>query len=197
MAGEGPVTILAVADRGVFLTRESSSPLRYDVDAGVLEPVDEADVVAARRGATRALVVGPSGDDGTLLSWEGDRGSINTVETLTVHDSLLDELVDPHTGESVGIRVPAVYESDELWFVQWVDDDRFTLISGKGAPVGDLLVCRITQGQCDVALDRAAWTSEPLLPGHGGVGAELALLRGLRAVREAGGERWRHACVRA
>jgi hypothetical protein len=76
-----------------------------------------------------------------------------------------------------------------LWFVQWVDDDRFTLISGNGAPVGELLVCRITQGRCDIVLDRSTWTTEPLLPGHGGVGAELALRRAMQAVLEAEDER--------
>jgi hypothetical protein len=154
------------------------------LDAGVLEPVDQADVEAARRGVSRALVVGPSADDGRLLHWAGDRGGTNSVDSLSVNDSQVDELVDPHTGESVEIRVPDGYESGELWFVQWVDDDRFTLISGNGAPVGDLLVCRITEGRCDVVLARSTWTTEPLLPGAGGVGGELALMRAMQSVLE-------------
>ncbi len=65
-----------------------------------------------------------------------------------------------------------------------MDDDRFTLISGNGAPVGDLLVCGISEGRCDVALDRSDWATEPLLPGDGGVGAELALGRAMQTVLE-------------
>ena len=140
-------------------------------------------MAAARRAVGPALVVGPSAQDGRLLHWEGDAGSANSVDTLTVNDdSELDGLVDPHTGEDVELRVPAGYESGVLWFVQWLDDDRFTLIAGNPAPVGDLLVCRITEGRCDVVLDRSTWTIEPLLPGHGGVGAELALMRAMQSV---------------
>jgi len=163
----GPATILAVADRGVFVAEAAGgfpapgSLRRYDVDTGVLEPVDEADLAAARR------------------------GSATSVDSFTVHDSQLDGLVDPRTGEDVEIRVPAGYESGVLWFLQWLDDDRFTLIAGDSAPVGDLLACRITEGRCDVLLDRSTWTTEPLLPGPGGVGAELALVRAMQSVIEA------------
>lgn len=187
----GSATILAVADRGVFLAEspqgfpDPDSLRRYDVDAGVFEPVDEADVEAARRAVGRALVVGPSADDGRLLHGEGDRGSTNSVNQLTVVDFRIAELVDPHTGDQVELRVPAGYEAGQLWFVQWVDDDRFTLITGNGAPVGDLLDCRIAEGRCGVLLTRSTWTTEPLLPGEGGVGAELALGRAMEAVLDA------------
>ena len=187
--GRGPASVVAVAGRGVFVADvshgfpEPDSFRRYDVDTGVLEPVDAADVSAARRAVSPALVVGPSAQDGRLLHWEGDFGSANSVDTLTVNDdSELDRLVDPHTGEDVAIRVPAGYESSMLRFVQWLDDDRFTLIAGNPAPAGDLLVCRIAEGRCDVVLDRSTWTIEPLLPGHGGVGAELALMRAMQSV---------------
>lgn len=185
----GSAAILAVAGRGVFVADDShgfpepDSLRRYDVDTGTFEPVDAADVAAARRGVSPVLVVGPSAEDGRLLHPEGDLGSANSVDTLTVDDdSRLDELVDPHTGEDVEIRVPEGYESGVLWFLQWVDDDRFTLIAADGAPVGDLLVCQISEGRCDVVHDRSTWTIEPLLPGAGGVGAELALIRAMQSV---------------
>ena len=148
---------------------------RYDVDTGVLEPVDVAELAAARRGVSRALVVGPSAEAGGVLHTEGflaDTGSVsvgrvtnsgtNSVGRLTVNDGELDDLFDPHTGEPVKLRVPPGYESSQMWFLQWLDDKRFTLISvipgrygnwpGGSAPVGDLLVCRITEGRCDVRL---------------------------------------------
>ena len=109
----GAASVLAVADRGVFVADvnrgfpESDSLLRYDVDTGVLEPVDADDIAAARRAVDPALVVGPSAH-GRLLHWEGDAGSASSVDSLTVNDdSQLDGLVDPHTGEDVELRVPA------------------------------------------------------------------------------------------
>ncbi len=194
----GSATVLAIAGRAVFLD-EGGSPLRYDVDTGVLEPVDEAEVAAARRGVSRALVVGPSAETGGLLHTEGHPGTrSNSVGRLTVNDSELDELFDPHTGERVELRVPAGYESGQMWFVQWLDDTRFTLIAGVpgvygnwagGAPVGDLLVCRITEGRCDVRLDRSIWPTvwtAPLLPGQGvSVGADAAMSRAMQSVLEA------------
>jgi len=197
----GSAAVLAVADRAVFLAVSTSggrpppdSPLRrYDVDTGALEPVDEAEFAAARRGVRRAMVVGPSVEAGRLLlHWEGDRLVNNPVDRLTVNNSELDDVIDPHTGEQVKLRLPAGYES--VGFVQWLDDTRFTLISyisvdpGGLLPVGDLLVCRITEGQCDVRLDRSTWptlSTAPLLPGEGGLGAEFAMSRATQAVLEA------------
>ncbi len=185
---------------------DSDSVHRYDVDTGVLEPVDEAEVAAARRGVSRALVVGPSAEAGGVLHTEGflaDMGisasrlthsGTNSVGRLTVNDGELEDLVDPHTGEPVILRVPPGYESSQMWFLQWLDDTRFTLISvipgrygnwpGGSAPVGDLLVCRITEGRCDVRLDRSTWSTfstAPLLPGQGiSVGADAAMSRAQR-----------------
>ena len=74
----GSASVLAVADRGVFVADvsrgfpEPDSLRRYDVDTGVLEPVDADDMAAARRAVSPALVVGPSAQDGRLLHWEGD-----------------------------------------------------------------------------------------------------------------------------
>ena len=122
----------------------------------------------------------------------------NSVGRLTVNDGELEDLVDPHTGEQVRLRVPPGYENSQMWFVQWLDDTRFTLISvipgrygnwpGGSAPVGDLLVCRITEGRCDVRLDSSNWPTAPRPP------ARPRHQRGRRFRRGAGdanGPRWR------
>ena len=182
---------------------------RYDVDTGVLEPVDVAELAAARRGVSRALVVGPSAEAGGVLHTEGflaDMGvsvgrltnsGTNSVGRLTVNDGELEDLFDPHTGEQVKLRVPAGYESSQMWFLQWLDDTRFTLISvipgrygnwpGGSAPVGDLLVCRITEGRCDVRLDRSTWSTATTPPARPriSVGADFASGRAEQAVLEA------------
>jgi hypothetical protein len=213
----GSAHVLAIAGRAVFLGEGPGGALppgamhRYDVDTGVLEPADEDELAAARRGVSRALVVGPSAGAGGVLHTEGflgDTGSdsvggltnsgTNSVGRLTVNDSELEDLVDPRTGEQVRLRVPEGYEPGQMWFVQWLDDTRFTLISGipgrygnwgGGAPVGDLLVCRITEGRCDVRLDRSVWSTvwtAPLLPGQGiSVGADVAMSRATQTVLEA------------
>ncbi len=56
---------------------------------------------------------------------------------------------------------------------QWLDDDQLALVEQggvKGAPIGDLLVCRISAGECHtVASGEQNW----LLPGPlASVGAE-------------------------
>ena len=168
-----------------------------------------AEVAAARREVGRALVVGPSAEAGGVLHTEGflagmspnsvgrlTNSGTNSVGRLTVNEGELEDLVDPHTGEPVRLRVPPGYESSQMWFLQWLDDTRFTLISvipgrygnwpGGSAPVGDLLVCRITEGRCDVRLDSSTWsTAPPLLPGQGiSVGADFASGRAEQAVLE-------------
>jgi hypothetical protein len=188
VSSRNSATALAIAGRRVFVTEDApgsgtpESLLRYDLETGVLDRVEEADVTTARREASRALVVGTSADNGTLIDWDGD--GVGFAEALTVQESRLEGLFDPHTGEEVELRVPRGYEAGVLWVVQWLDDDRFTLISGNRAPVGDLLVCQITDGRCDVLLERSSWVTEPLLPGHGGVGAELAMMRAMQSVLE-------------
>ena len=77
------------------------------------------------------------------------------------------------TGGRLHVSVPDGYDGQSLGIFQWLDDDRFALVANggvKGAPIGDLLVCRISAGQCrTVASGEQDW----LLPGpFGGVGAE-------------------------
>ena len=107
----GSATVLALAGRAVFLGVEEPDPRppdsdsvhRYDVDTGVLEPVDVAELAAARRGVSRALVVGPSAEAGGVLHTEGflaemgtdsagrlTHSGTNSVGRLTVNDGELD-----------------------------------------------------------------------------------------------------------
>jgi hypothetical protein len=180
-------TVRAVADRQVFVEVTGSgfadviSVIRYDVDTGTSDEVEESSVEAARRGVTRALVVGASADDGALIDWDGD-SVITSTTWLTAEDTRLEPLVDPSTGDGVSLQVPPGSEDGVLWPLQWLDDDRFTLIAGNRAPVGELLVCSLTAARCHVAIERPAWAVEPLLPGDGGVGAELAMGRAIAAL---------------
>ena len=79
------------------------------------------------------------------------------------------------TGERLRVSVPDGYDGEAMGVFQWLDDDRFALVvpgppASERVPTGDLLVCRISAGQCrTVASGEQDW----LLPGpFGGVGAE-------------------------
>ena len=112
----------------------------------------------------------------------GSADSTDPVENLTVVGSQLGlatgtERTGPPfvaaTGERLRVSVPDGYDDRALYLFQWLDDDRFALVAESGvkrAPIGDLLVCRISAGQCrTIASGEQYW----LLPGSsGGVGSE-------------------------
>jgi hypothetical protein len=180
VADQNSATVLDLVDDAVFVAeadRGSFDPtpvLRYDVEAGALDRVDEADVEAARRDVARALVVG-SASYGELLHTPVRGGDTRSVETLAVGDSMLDGLRDPHTGDPVEVRVPERYDGDELWFTQWLDDDRFVLVTGAG--VGELLMCGVSAGRCEVVVEGFTAKAPALTPGDGLQGADRALVR--------------------
>ncbi|HEX6149479.1 hypothetical protein [Nocardioides sp.] len=148
--------------------------VRYDVSTGTRTRVSRADerAAGARAAGPPHLVVGSA-------------DSRNPAEDFTVIDSRLEFDTDAQgarppvfvaaTGERLRVTVPDGYEGESLGVRQWLDDDRFALVvHGTGGigrvPTGDLLVCRISSGECrTVASGEQDW----LLPGaFGGVGAE-------------------------
>lgn len=178
--------VAAVTDHQVFIGVDfGSTLLRYDVDSGALDEVRPAVMEAARRDGPRALVVGASApQDGRLIPGDDLYGAILVV------DSRLDGLFDPRTGERLDLLLPSGYQEGHLnvYFVQWLDDDRFTVVTSPDGS-GDLLVCEISDDRCTVTIESDSWTSTdfssrtaPLQPGHGGVGAELAMGRALQAL---------------
>jgi hypothetical protein len=143
--------------------------VRYDVSTGRRTRASEADFLADTRKTPPILVV-------------GSPDSMDPAESFTVVDSQLG--VDTRsetpgsafvaaTDERLRVGVPEQYEGVTLYIYQWLDEDRFALVAEGGvkrAPIGDLLLCRISAGQCDtVASGEQYW----LLPGpSGGVGSE-------------------------
>ncbi len=153
-------------------TRLSDGKLvRYDVLTGTRTPSSQADYQAETRTALSPILVVGSAD------------SVTPAEGFTVIDSRLEFVPDTRgapppvfvtaTGERLRVSVPDGYDGESLGVFQWLDDDRFALVAEGGvkrAPIGDLLVCRISAGQCStVASGEQYW----LLPGPGAsVGAE-------------------------
>jgi hypothetical protein len=154
---------------------EPTPLLRYDLDSGEIEQVEDADVEAARRDVARALVVGSATYGELLHTPTRTMADTRSTDVLAVRDSMLDGLRDPHSGDPVEIRVPQRYDGDTVWFTQWLDDDRFALATDAG--IGELLVCRISAGRCEVVVEGFTWKAEALTPGDGLRGAERALVR--------------------
>jgi hypothetical protein len=157
--------------------REGEGSVRYDVSAGARTRVSRADERAAeaRAAGSPRLVVGSA-------------DSRFSVDMFEVADLRLEVRTEPGapapppafvaaTGERLRVSVPDGYEGEAMGVFQWLDEDRFALvglgIDGIGnAPTGDLLVCRISAGQCRTVAS-ASGEQDWLLPGpHGGVGAE-------------------------
>jgi len=151
-------------------TKASDGQLvRYDLASGTRTPASRADSVAETWRANPPILV------------VGSAESRDPAASFTVVDSQLgvdtrSEAPGPAfvaaTGERLRVSVPDQYEGVTLHIYQWLDDDRFALVAEGGvkrAPIGDLLVCRISAGQCHtVASGEQYW----LLAGGGGVGSE-------------------------
>jgi hypothetical protein len=184
-AGNDP-TIVAVTDREVFVAEapRGQVPLRrFDLDSGSLEPATGQDLAAAVRGVPRALAVGPVSNGLVVGAPEPTFGGPPMTESLGVVGSEIENLHDPGTREWVDITVPKGSDPQDLWFIQWLDDDSFTAATYVGKPIGDLLVCRISAGRCDVVVEADTWRVPALLPGPDNFGAELALGRAIEEHR--------------
>ncbi len=145
--------------------------VRYDLSTGTRTPATQADYRAETRTTPPRLVVGSA-------------DSFVPADCCTVVASRLEVHTDGQgapppvfvtaTGERVRVSVPDRYEGETLSVFQWLDDDQFaTVMSVPGVgrrPTGDLLVCRVSAGECrTVASGEQYW----LLPGPGAsVGAE-------------------------
>jgi hypothetical protein len=185
VADGNSATIVALAERAVFVNEderghEAAVPsARYDVDSGSLDAISGKDLSSAVRGVPRALAVGPVGNGRVIGAPAPRLGGPPMTERLDVTGSVIEYLHDPASGEGVEITVPEGSEFQNLWFIQWLDDDSFVASTYIGKPTGHLLLCRISAGRCDVVVDSATWRVDALLPGPNNVGSELALDRAI------------------
>jgi hypothetical protein len=173
--------VLHVDEDHIFFNPDSGAPgcwvydihhckdpglLRYDLTSGETRKISRASFADELRPVPRMLV---------LAEARGDTGTAFTARAMARFDQVGRRLVpvdangDPSairgpTGEPLELRVPAAYTSpgDEMSVVQWIDDNRIVLFPNEGAgdlpaQVGDLLECRLPNGECRVAV-RAAST---------------------------------------
>lgn len=178
----GPAAVVGIAGRDVFVAADSTV-YRHTLDSRTWDEIDTVAFEDALRAVPRVLVHGSSGLAPDVLGNAGPDPSSSAFDRYEVHGSAVDGLFDPHTGERVDLRLPDSYEYDDtfVWFVQWLDDNRFAVLTGQSGQ-GDLLTCRVDTGRCTLEIDETTWlTSQPpLIPGHGAVGAEYALGQAMR-----------------
>lgn len=168
--------VVGVARGEVFVTMDSMH--RFTLGNEDLDEVDVATFHAAMRAVPRVLVHGSSAAARQVLGSAGADPLSADHDRYEVHDSALAGMYDPHTDEQVELRLPSGDEYDDTyaWFVQWLDDDRFAVLTGASGQ-GDLLICGVERGACTLEIDEATWLESlpPLIPGDGASGAEHAL----------------------
>lgn len=178
--------VVALAGREVFVVlsrrgMRSETMLRFSVDGGPPAVVERETFAASVRAVPRALLLGPSVRNDVLGTSDGRGGhGVDFGEAIAVRDQRLQEVLDADTGTLLELELPADDPVFEVHFLQWLDDDQFTLWAD-----GDLVACQVSAGECRRVLD-ADWSffegdGMPLLPGEGGFGSDWALGRALRA----------------
>jgi len=136
---------------------------RYDVSTGQVVRVSQADLAADLAGQPRGLIVGDSPETGVATEGHGQRFLVEGRRLEPVLDGRVDDnpAYLPTTAFAAGtldpleLRLPAGYEeADEFTAFQWVDDDRLALMNAANElkqTTGDILVCRVSTGQCELA----------------------------------------------
>jgi hypothetical protein len=144
---------------------------RFDVASGETTNVRMSELDAELSTRARMFVAGDS--DAELVFREpgfSDRASFRQVGSRLV---TVSELGDPPTftrtnGDEVRLRLPNGYTAPGLqWdgsvirMTQWLDDDHIVVWANEGGgdlppQHGDLLVCRLPDGVCSVAVPRSS-----------------------------------------
>ncbi len=161
--------------------------LSVDVTTGHQEMVSRETYEAALRGRPRSLALdaadGPVLDtptgSGFLSDDDGSRLFVSDGHLVATDDRAL---FDPVSGDRIDLRVPTGYVGAFYPF-QWLSDDQLALIGTArtgAAPTGAVLVCEIAAERCEVVRPPSTISTAPLLPGFGGVGAEMALVAAMR-----------------
>lgn len=144
---------------------------RFDVASGETTKIRMSELDAELSSSPRMFIVGDS-DAGLVFREPGfsDGASFRQVGRRLVGVSELD---DPLTfaltsGDEVRLRLPKGYTAPGLeWggsvirMAQWLDDDHIVVWANEGGgdlppQHGDLLVCRLPDGVCSVAVPRSS-----------------------------------------
>ena len=138
--------------------------VRYEVATSSRTPASQADYRAEIRTAVPPVFVAGSPDSqepvADFIAVDSHLGASTSSETP-------EPVFVAATGERLQVSVPGQYNGVAMDLFQWLDDDRFALVADSGvknAPIGDLLECSISAGQCNTL---ASGEHDWLLPGSG------------------------------
>jgi hypothetical protein len=178
----------AVVGQHVYFKRlpgsaDQTQPLghqfRFDVTSGHIEPAGQRVYLDDLRAQRRTLVIGDTWEGGTPTEAAG-RGEwyLRPVGTRLVpmevggpRDDDVPTRAFTITGEPVGFRLPAGYQpppsdaGSSFSVFEWLDDDTVALAQGGFSTVGDIVVCRLSDGRCRLAVRAAGIVPGLPLPG--------------------------------
>ena len=143
--------------------------LRFDVTRGQVERAGQGVYDDDLRSQPRQLVVGDTWESGDPVETQGgnnadyfravgpqlvpvDAGSWSSDDDAVTH-------AFDATGDPVHFRLPSGYRpastDDGAHFIlfEWIDDDTVALAQGGDVVVGDILVCHLSDGNCELSLD--------------------------------------------
>jgi len=138
--------------------------MRLDVSTGTLERVTSGELAADRASAPRGLILGDSPETGVVSDGYGTVFTVRGARLVPMLEGRANG--DPTTSptaafdtasrERVRFRLPAGYDgADEFTAFEWIDDDRLALMNAANSwdqTTADILVCRISDGQCAVVV---------------------------------------------
>jgi len=144
------------------LHRHADVLMRLDVSTGTFERVTTGELAADRAGAPRGLIVGESPETGvvsdgygTVFAVKGDR-LVPMREHLSATDpnNSPSRAFDTGTDKQLWFRPPTGSVSTEYTAFEWLDDDRLVLMNAANTfhTNGEILVCQISTGRCDVVV---------------------------------------------
>ncbi len=169
--------LVAVVGNHVYLTRDRTCDadhcraihrfLAYDVTTGELDPSSPRAYADDLRSRPRALVVGEDRQSGEV---NGVRQSFRVAGRRLVPvlahanhgEDIPSKAFDTATGRAVHLRLPTRYDpgpEPDLTLVEWLDDDTVALAGH------DILRCRLSSGQCTVAVESPSDNPTWVLPG--------------------------------
>jgi hypothetical protein len=139
---------------------------RYDLASGETTKISQALLEADLSTHRRMFVLKPS--QTTTIPFGAGAGFMQVGRQLVPWDVNAGVTVVTRTsGERIRLRVPAGYTApvDALVVSQWLDDDRIVLSASHGngdtdpSRNGDLLVCRLPNGVCRVAVHEPSYVA--------------------------------------
>jgi hypothetical protein len=137
--------------------------MRLEVPTRTLERATADELAADLASASRGLIVGDSPETGVvsdgygvLFAVKGERLVVMRLDgSPSDSNDSRTSAFDSGTRQLLDLRVPAGYNgADEFTAFEWIDDDRLALMNAANSfhqTTGDILVCRISTGRCEVA----------------------------------------------